>query len=605
MSELNQLYYGETDKSIENYLKNDHSGRAIMLSGKWGTGKSHYVRTELKKYIQDLGYKVVIVSLYGLTDISEISKAIYIELRTIKKQPKSEAGNNTVAVGKIIGKTVFNGLVNKIGFDIGKINDKDLQKVYKSVDLSNKLIIFEDFERAKIDVTELLGYINNMCEVDGTKILLVANEYAIGKEYYYSRKEDRIQFKLTRKYADYKKIKEKTIGDTIKFECNFEHTIKKILPEYNIPVTEIVVKGIIEVLQTTGQNLRSFQFACQKYSEIKKLIGVIYRLDTKIDMIIFNSIIAYIQLRDNGADIKYEKNSIIFEIVKGPEVYRLFKFCYDYIKYQRFNNEAAIQQLRNYNEYCRCSKWNKNQDADLHIIKSYRLEKADDVKKAIKNIHSKIDSGEITYWDYPELLCYLISIKNDVNIDSKYIDISDIMIKRLKQAENKDKISNDLFTISIVPIGGAEEYKDMIQKMKDALKVSNLTINVDNSLMIEQLTPMERADLAKKIADEGFSKVFDINIFCSSLENCSSKRLYYIGTILVDAYDGLADMARIDEDEEELRKIKEKVDELKVKGKYDEIQKRNYERISEIIYDRINGLVDLEEQPDDGIYIYD
>ena len=115
--------------------------------------------------------------------------------------------------------------------------------------------------------------------------------------------------------------------------------------------------------------------------------------------------------------------------------------------------------------------------------------------------------------------------------------------------------------------------------------------------MIEQLTPMERADLAKKIADEGFSKVFDINAFCYSLDNCSSKRLYYIGTILVDAYDGLADMARIDEDEEELRKIKEKVDELKEKDNYDEIQKRNYERISGIIYDKLNNLVEIEDLP--------
>lgn len=602
MSELNQLYYEEIDKFIENYLKNDHSGRAIMISGDWGTGKSHYIRNELKKYLQDLNYKCVIVSLYGLADVSEISKAIYVELRTAKKPPKSEVGNEVVVVGKIIGKTIFNGLVSKIGFDIGKIEEKDLEKVYESVDLSNTLIIFEDFERTSINVIELLGYINNMCEGDGTKVLLVANEYAIGKEYYYNKKDDIVKFKLTRKYAEYKKKKEKTVGDTIKFECNLEHSIRNILPIYDIPVTEVAIKGIIEVMQNTGKNLRSFQFACQKYIEIKKLTHEVYRLSDKLEKILFHSIISYVQYRDKGLDVKFECNSIIYEMIKGDENYRLFKFCYDYIKYQRFDKNAAIHQLSYYTEYCRHSKCNKDHDTDLYVLKYYRYQKAKDVKGAINNIHDKINSGEITYWDYPELLCWLISIQYDVKIDSKYKEISNLMIKRLESASNKDKIpEEDLFCFSLVPIGGKEEYIEEIQKMKNALKSTN---SIFNPMMIENLNPSERSDIASQIAEKGFSSVFNIDEFCSALEVSSSKQLYYIYNILANSYDGLTDMERIDEDEEELKIIKEKVDKLKVKEQYDEIQKRNYERISEIIYDKLNNLVDLDEQPDGSNELY-
>ena len=172
------MTYDDMNSFILNYLKNDITGRAIMLSGEWGSGKSYYVKTKLKSFLENKDndrHKCVIVSLYGFSDTSEISKAIYMELRTIKKSSSSEAANTAKAVGKIIGKTVFNGLVSKIGFDIGGISDGDLKKVYESIDLTDKLIVLEDIARTQIDIIELLCYINNMCENNGVKVLLVTN----------------------------------------------------------------------------------------------------------------------------------------------------------------------------------------------------------------------------------------------------------------------------------------------------------------------------------------------------------------------------------------------------------------------------------------------
>ena len=82
------MTYKEVNGFILNYIKNDITGRAIMLTDEWGAGKSYYVKNTLKPFLESKKggkYKCVIVSLYGLSDISEISKAIYMELRTIKK----------------------------------------------------------------------------------------------------------------------------------------------------------------------------------------------------------------------------------------------------------------------------------------------------------------------------------------------------------------------------------------------------------------------------------------------------------------------------------------------------------------------------------------
>jgi len=68
---------------IENYLINDKTKSAIMLIGGWGTGKSYYIQNVLKPYLNDKRAKSCItVSLYGLNELKEISKSIYLEIKT-------------------------------------------------------------------------------------------------------------------------------------------------------------------------------------------------------------------------------------------------------------------------------------------------------------------------------------------------------------------------------------------------------------------------------------------------------------------------------------------------------------------------------------------
>ena len=58
----------ELNYYIKHYIEKDKTGRAIMLTGAWGTGKSYYIKNELKDYLEEYGCKCVVVSLYGLTD---------------------------------------------------------------------------------------------------------------------------------------------------------------------------------------------------------------------------------------------------------------------------------------------------------------------------------------------------------------------------------------------------------------------------------------------------------------------------------------------------------------------------------------------------------
>ena len=163
---------------IQNYLDNDKTKSAIMLTAPWGTGKSYYIQHSLIPNLEkDRRKKCVVVSLYGLNDVGDISKAIYLEIRT-KGLPKK--GEKIQAV-KIAGKTVLKGVLSHAGVELS-LSERDLQKLYKSIDLTDRLLIIEDLERSGISIKQVLGYVNNLVEQDGAKVLLVANEKEI-KQY--------------------------------------------------------------------------------------------------------------------------------------------------------------------------------------------------------------------------------------------------------------------------------------------------------------------------------------------------------------------------------------------------------------------------------------
>lgn len=228
----------ELNKYIKHYLEKDKTHTAIMLTGEWGSGKTYYVENVLTPFLQEDGKnRCVVISLYGLETVSDISKSIYMELRMKALDKESEVWS----AGKLIAKTVVKGAAGLFGIDVSMSED-DLQKLYSSVDLSGKLLVFEDLERSGIEVVKLLGYVNNLVERDGIKVLLVANENEILRKApetfnfnFTKLRPDRSQGKEEEKTGEsisecvqnYLKIKEKTISDTIYFESDYCEAVKK------------------------------------------------------------------------------------------------------------------------------------------------------------------------------------------------------------------------------------------------------------------------------------------------------------------------------------------------------------------------------------------
>ena len=421
-------------------------------------------------------HKCVIVSLYGLSDTSEISKAIYMELRTIKKAPSSETASTAKAVGKIVGKTIFNGLVSKIGFDIGGISDDDLQEVYESVDLTDKLIVLEDIERTQIDIIELLGYINNMCENDGVKVLLITNEGELLTTY--EKNDDK--GKTTEYYTDsamaYKRAKEKTIGDTIYFNCDYDNTIQQIIGSFGLFLQKYCTPEYAEDIRVifflmTSHNLRAFIYCCQKIKEIFMFIEDNHiSIKDEIQQIIFYGCVAFTQRQSKGANLQFESDAYLSAKLGLNDQYPLFKFCYDYIMYQVLSKDDIKKSIAYYTDYRKNGKWNSGRDSDLRTIKEFNIKTDEEVNEAIRNLPQKLNAGDIPYYDYGVLLNYLVAIKYEAGIEFDITPIENSIIGNLKNAPDEINIES-LFN------SGYELHKEeaittfanIKHRMKDAL----------------------------------------------------------------------------------------------------------------------------------------
>ena len=221
----------ELNDFIKHYIEMDKTQSALMLTAPWGTGKSYYINNVLVPFLNETcEKKCLIISLYGLKDTKEISKSIFLESK-MKAISKNNAGLNA---GKIVAKTIVRGVASFFGVDL-KVNEEDLNKLYASIDLSDKLIILEDVERSQIDILELLGFVNNLVEQDGVKVLLVTNEdeilhYEVVNDE--KKKNEKIKV-LDSKSLNYLKIKEKTIGDTIKFYSSNKNAVESIIEKFN------------------------------------------------------------------------------------------------------------------------------------------------------------------------------------------------------------------------------------------------------------------------------------------------------------------------------------------------------------------------------------
>lgn len=248
-------------KEIMEFISSKEKNGALLLTGKWGCGKTHLIRQVRDELNKEAQYAVVVVSLFGIDSIQGVARKV--KESVFKIMMGSEEQNQEKAWGKK-AKSVLSSVTAVLGefsnYAKGvntalSINPYDLVAVSSQISCRQNgttikkelVLVFDDFERSKIDKVELLGAINDYCENDGIKTILVADEAHIEGD-------------------EYKGFKEKLISRTVKVRADFANAIWHIINNYKETVQgykDFLGNNIgaisILFIESRTDNIRSFK----------------------------------------------------------------------------------------------------------------------------------------------------------------------------------------------------------------------------------------------------------------------------------------------------------------------------------------------------------
>ena len=542
----------ELNKYIQHYLENDKTHSAIMLTGEWGSGKSYYIQHELIPFLNSDGpNRCVTVSLYGLSEISEVSKNIYLEMR-IKNKPIKMADSffgklfknhakEIVTYGKLAGATLLKGLFNRGGLELNA-PDSALEELYHSIDLTGKLLIIEDAERSKISIPDLLGYINSLVETDSVKVLIVANEDAILTYEESEPDEDGKTHKIpTKETVEYLKTKEKTISDTIIFEGDQENAIRNIirsfenlkLSRYDNEEAAHEISILLSVFHC--RNLRTFTYACQKTADIYDLLN--RECDTEqLDCIFFSIMKLSCQIKNGVFPSWIGTGQLSIEL--SNERFPLYRFCYDYIRWQTFDHTSVEKAFDEHKKYKLYDKNGGRNDADLSVLGNYYVHPEEIVLNALSNIERRLDNAEdIPFYKYGELAIYLVQLHTILAFD--YDECKRKMVENIRgRANDVDGEILFLFGYDSFTDDEREQYKQFQEEI-----ITSLNSKQDNIYGF-QYSPDQLAAYYKTIAADRsnikygreFVSRYDIDKLVDMLVICNAAQIRDFRDILFAIY---------------------------------------------------------------------
>ncbi len=236
---------------------------AVMLTGPWGAGKTHF----LKAYLADRDKEHLYISLYGITSTTEIDDQIYRQLHPVLSSKYAKLGG-------IIARAVMKGALkldfNNDGRDDGAISPSlpeiDLKDFAKNA--KSRLLVFDDLERASMKPGPILGYINAFVEHEDAKAVILANEDEIEKN-----------------DADFARIKEKLIGQTLAIspsvEAAYPEIVKLVTDQWAATFLETSKAQVLDIFaKSEAKNLRVLKQALWDFERVAMGFRVSDRVHT-------------------------------------------------------------------------------------------------------------------------------------------------------------------------------------------------------------------------------------------------------------------------------------------------------------------------------------
>ena len=511
-------------------------------------------------------YTTIYMSLYGISNLEEISKKIFIETTQLmdKNLRKFMNANDQHTIPEY-AKT---GIDMANFFGVTQNGDKVDYGEFFSTD--DKVLCFDDLERANVDVIDILGYINNFVEHDHIKTIIICNEkelatklkssnlemktfiatYLLDKQNELNKTDkpmvEKIQDKIEHvfdKANDYERIKEKLIGETFEYAPKFDYIINGILMRYenNPDLIRFLRENtglIISTFNRSGtRNLRILKHALNDFKKIYEMVNKSYpNTNHRVmqTMLIFTIAVSFeikagkitkdkfVNIKDNEEYksilvssrilmdnrqfyIKEFDNNYYYNF---KSEYRFFKFIEYYVRTRIFDMKIFKDNM----ETIRNTIDTENLPAYKRLLTEEYWKISDDqFDGVIEEVLTEIKEGKINLIDTVKLFAYFsyFSRKGLIKYDLKILKVLFLNGMNIASLNSKycDNVEEELGKIAIEEV--AEDMEDILKHFNMLNEQLNDKMYTEKAEDIIKCIPMKMEQFYEKFDKE----CMDIPIF--------------------------------------------------------------------------------------------
>ena len=394
----------------------EHSG-AVLLTGNWGCGKT-YLINEFKNEIDSNDKVILIVSLFGIDSIDSLTKAVKDKIigELFKNKNSEDNNENRKKLTNLIKiVSAFSDKLNSIqtNLSMSLYEFIEIKKTIDYIDGFDKkskeiILIFDDFERSKIEIVELLGVINEYCENREIKVIIVADESKIT----ITKNDEKV---INPKYLEFK---EKVIQTTLNIQPNYYDVVNNIANNYCETIDgykEFLSKNINLLFQVFSEskynNLRTIKAILIEFERIYKVCKEKFENAYFINELLYSySVMSFESRSGNFKKDKYGYLTVDSTLKK---------------KYSNYNkNGSALNSLK---ELAGENRWDepyfirevqyKYFSKDLTFAQKFLLSdfwglNGEIIDKGLPECLNLAYEGELSLDEYVTLLNYIVTLTN-------------------------------------------------------------------------------------------------------------------------------------------------------------------------------------------------
>lgn len=453
------MTYETIEAEITRFLKSN-SPEVMAIIGSWGIGKTYaWKHMALKNKNSIALKKYSYISLFGINSLEDFKFKIFenaVATKNLELEPSLKTfQENTEAISKILGKKLFNLIVNLPHFK--SYSNSIIPLSFLSV--TEMIICIDDIERRgkDLDIKDLLGTILSLKETKKCKIVLIFNDSVLDDE----------------SKTNYKDLREKVIDIEIRYNPTAEESVNLALEdnETNKSIKknskELHIKNIRIIKKIEYLSNKLLLFLKQKEYEddvIKQSLQTLalacvcfYDNDDEKPSFIFLKGLG-LKAYGNSTGLLDDKQKKWIEYLKN----------YDFIFANGLDKEIMNFVERGY--ICEEEMFKQADECNSNVI---LLKKKESIKKTWGILHDSFDDNSQEfisqaiqgYKDHIDVLSLnelngIVVILRELNSDASADEIIDTYISTKKSNRNALDIDDAYFTLELDSI--------LLKKVKSA-----------------------------------------------------------------------------------------------------------------------------------------